>query len=864
MKRVFPFIGIFVAFAVAICSCEGSGGSYNNADHGEEGDNDSVLDGDVAEDGDQLDSDISIDGDQADGDVHTDKDQVDDDEQSDEDLDTEVEITPGFVRIKAGTLWMGSPDGFCPWGFPGICIDEPGRDLDEELHKVDLTIDFEIQAREVTQREWRTAAQFMGWGRNPSWFGPDAEGPDCGNNCSVERINWYEALGYANYLSDQAGLTPCYVLSGCIGTIGEGCASDDQYCYNSDSTYTCSSVSLNTGYDKPQDCEGYRLPTDAEWEYAIRAGSYKAFYNGTITVSSGGNDPNMDQIGWYKYNSDTGSEKMTHPVGGKEASAWGLFDMHGNVWEWTWDKYCSDNTNYGDDPDGSSCRGSNHVKRGGGWNNSARNCRSADRSPEFSYNRNSHLGFRLARSLNYPLCEGVTCGPNAHCDGDTGECVCSPGYSESPCGTGICVSKPLIWVTIPSGAYEMGCSVNDDNCTSVEFPRHTINISSFEITETEITQEQYKAVMGINPSQSSDFCHICPVEHVKWNEAEAFCGIVGGRLPSEAEWEYAARGGTTTRYYCGDDRNCLDGIAWHYGNSVPEHYVDRTTHPVGSKTANQFGLYDMLGNVWEWVEDCWSLDYHSPENCLYRTIRGGSCLRHPQYMRVSNRCNYHQDWGRNDIGFRCARDIEITDGDIDLDYETEFEIEHETELDLEIEFEQETDSEPEVEYDREITDPFPTWTDPATGLVWKVSPEDDVMYWDFGVSGCEYYDRLFGGGWRLPNISELRTLVRNCAPIEIDGACGVYDECAPCHTGSEDVCLSTQCIRETGSCNPDSCTDDGGPTCCYRPVELEGWCTAHWSSSSVDDITAWYMDFQHGGIGYAWKILSKLGVRCVR
>ena len=171
---------------------------------------------------------------------------------------------------------------------------------------------------------------------------------------------------------------------------------------------------------------------------------------------------------------------------------------------------------------------------------------------------------------------------------------------------------------IPGGSFMMGSG------DEWEQPVHPVNIEPFLMAKYECTQAQYKFVTGTNPSHFRGKDR--PVEMVSWNDALAACRKVGLELPSEAQWEYACRAGSTADFYFGDDEHLLDEYGWHWGNS------DEQTHPVGQKRPNAFGLYDMHGNVWEWCQDTWHDSYTGvPSDGLAwvddgsnRVFRGGS------------------------------------------------------------------------------------------------------------------------------------------------------------------------------------------------------------------------------------------------
>jgi formylglycine-generating enzyme required for sulfatase activity len=254
----------------------------------------------------------------------------------------------GFVLVQPNTFTMGSP------------ADELCRFSNETQHQVTLTHSFYVSTTEVTQAQWQAA---MGW--NESYFP--------GANLPVEQVTWFDAAKYSNERSAGEGLTPAYTITG--------------------ATYSGNHISGAT-VTWNQSANGYRLLTEAEWEYACRAGSTTAFCNGGISQCKCESESHLTQVGWYCGNSGN----RTHDVGTKSPTAWGIYDMHGNVWEWCWDwwgYYGGPVTN----PTGPSS-GSYRVVRGGSWNYNARICRSALRNGSLPDSLNGYLGFRLARTAS--------------------------------------------------------------------------------------------------------------------------------------------------------------------------------------------------------------------------------------------------------------------------------------------------------------------------------------------------------------------------------------------------------------------------------------------------------------------------------
>lgn len=228
------------------------------------------------------------------------------------------------------------------------------------------------------------------------------------------------------------------------------------------------------------------------------------------------------------------------------------------------------------------------------------------------------------------------------------------GPTESTTPVGAVRGNPkdgLKYVWIPAGTFMMGCSSGDSECYVNERPAHQVAITTgFWIGQTPVTQEAYQRVTGKNTSHFKG--ERLPVDHITWEEAKQYCKAIGMRLPTEAEWEYAARAGTLGARY-GD----VDDVAWYDGDSGSQ------THPVGLKEPNAWKLYDMLGNVFQWTADWYGEKYYNssedadpegPPAGSSRTYRGGSWASFPRSVRASYRGWGQPGYDEYSFGVRCV------------------------------------------------------------------------------------------------------------------------------------------------------------------------------------------------------------------
>lgn len=266
--------------------------------------------------------------------------------------------TPTTAGPVVGTLAFAM--GSSPTQEAGDPLFEPGRETDEWPHTVVLSDSLAVGVFEVTQDQWEDLGL-----ANPSRF--------VGGTLPVETVTWLQAVQYCNLLSTQDGLQPAYSIAG-------------------------NTVAWN------RQAEGWRLPTEAEWEWLTRAGSVTAFAGGPITAQVCNPDPVLLAAGWYCGSDYTGGEQGTRPVGQLEANAAGLHDVHGNVWEWCWDWYGdyrlldTDGDGVVLDPSG-PVTGTERVIRGGSWYSGTAECRSANRGFRFPDSADDLVGLRVVRTI---------------------------------------------------------------------------------------------------------------------------------------------------------------------------------------------------------------------------------------------------------------------------------------------------------------------------------------------------------------------------------------------------------------------------------------------------------------------------------
>jgi len=460
----------------------------------------------------------------------------------------------------------------------------------------------------------------------------------------------------------------------------------------------------------------YRLPIEAEWEYACRAGT-------TTQFSFGDEDQLLDKYAWYLMN--TGDE--SRPVGRKLPNAFGLFDMHGNLSECCQDFYDSKwyEKTSPDDPRGPAA-GFSCVIRGGSWPHAASTCRSAFRNAIPQSYRSNNDGFRVVRELNVPattasvtppLPPGVapkriatTVGPQPPLTKAPFDAKQARTHQEAWAKhLGVSVeytsSIGMKFVLIPPGEFTMGSTDEQieaalksaeamkadqgtkDRIRKTERPQHKVVISKpFLMSATEVTIGQYKKFSAtgfvteaekaavndpkvqtyLNPGYS--VTDDSPAASLTWNDAVAYCQWLSTqekkvvRLPTEAEWEYACRAGTTTQFSFGEDESELVKYAWYSKNAGGR------SHPVGTLLPNPFGLYDMHGLLFEWCGDWYdetwyekspSKDSGGPSDGTSRVLRGGRWGTDSIDCRSNYRHSLAPSSRYNGNGFRYVEELNV-------------------------------------------------------------------------------------------------------------------------------------------------------------------------------------------------------------
>jgi formylglycine-generating enzyme required for sulfatase activity len=540
-----------------------------------------------------------------------------------------------LVTIQPGTFIMGSDT----------------HDGDERpAHKVIIDYSFDIGKTEVTVAQFRVFVEAAGyekqgwtWDRHCSDHMGSAENRPCQkpgfeqtDNYPIVRVDFNDAKAFCEWLSKQTG-------------------------------------------------QNFRLPTEAEWDYACRAGT-TGDYAGDI-----------EQMAWFNGT----SEGLIHPVARKKPNSWGLYDMHGNVSEWCEDIYYWNYKNAPADgsaaatPDVLADAASRRALRGGSCCSPKESCRSSSRYGVYRLFRQCNTGFRIVRCT-----KSTTAGANHPASSVKKTNKSKATGDNRPAKLMLTVGDiNFNLVRIDPGTFIMGSEHNyvDEYKWTYELPAHEVSIGySYYMGMTEVTLEQFslfaadtgyvtdaeKQGWAFNAGSEKGWHDIIcqdwrfpgyvqaddePVTHIGWYDAVAFCQWLSARtgrdvrLPTEAEWEYACRAGTT-----GDYAGKLGEMGWCQW--TPDTIA--RTHPVAQKKPNSWGLYDMHGNVWEWVQGLWhakadgaptdgSAWFDLPDRPNRGVVRGGSFFNPPWLLRSYIRmrtplgCRIHFN-----NGFRIAMSID--------------------------------------------------------------------------------------------------------------------------------------------------------------------------------------------------------------
>jgi len=494
---------------------------------------------------------------------------------------------------------------------------EKDRDDDEKQHHVTLTKDYYMQTTEITQGQWKAVM-----GSNPSAFWT------CGDNCPVEKVSRDDVQQFIKKLNQKENTTI------------------------------------------------YRLPTEAEWEYAARAGTTTRFF--------WGNKIECSRLSYYSEECKS-DEEITRAVMSYSANDWGLYDMHGNVFEWCQDYYAKYSGKAEIDPNGPES-GEKWVIRGGSFNSDINELRSANRNWCMPGYRYFFLGARLAAFQVQQIKQSVVSTSTKHRKKEPSKKQISTNKSKE---VSVEVTKNkeqsftnslgMKFVLIPAGSFMMGSPSSEAEREDDETQHKATLTKAYYLQTTEVTQGQWQAVMGSNPSYFKNCGKNCPVEKVSWDDVQKFIKKLNKRdnsrryrLPTEAEWEYAARAGTKTPFAFG---NCLSTKDGNYDGNYPYENCSkgkfrRKTISVGTLKANSWGLFDMHGNVYEWCQDRYGkypkhavIDPIGPSSGGLRVLRGGSWYYSARRCRSAYRYGYGPGDRFRYLGARLAA-FPVQQGDI--------------------------------------------------------------------------------------------------------------------------------------------------------------------------------------------------------